>query len=247
MAKLNQILSERFKQATEKLSKMTGLAELSSSGQLSSFSGVFQPSPLNVTEQQSIRELLTQHAQDGGDLEKDLASLTTLTVEIRAIGKQAAILHGARIKKAQEILKTYRDGAFSAWLTAAYGNRQTPYNFLQYYELYQTLPQHLHATLDEMPRQAVYSLSSRNGPLQKKEEIVRNYRGEPKQEILALIRKAFPILESDKRAQDLGAYTLKALQRLYAHVHTPRFRVNPEQRIEIKKILDALHTLLSDV
>ena len=47
-------------------------------------------------------------------------------------------------KERKTILKNYRDGAFSAWLIATYGNRQTPYNFLQYYELYITLPEHLH-------------------------------------------------------------------------------------------------------
>ena len=82
-------------------------------------------------------------------------------------------MHGERIKKAQEILKSYRDGAFTAWLLAAYGNRQTPYNFLQYYELYTALSPGLHSQLEAMPRHAVYVLASRSGELTQKETMVR--------------------------------------------------------------------------
>ncbi|NGX37987.1 MAG: hypothetical protein K1000chlam2_01156, partial [Chlamydiae bacterium] len=42
MVKVNDLLSSRFKKASEKLSKMTNLAEMSTSGSLSSFSGVFR-------------------------------------------------------------------------------------------------------------------------------------------------------------------------------------------------------------
>src|SRR6185437_1917846 len=150
----------------------------------------------------------------------------------------AAILHGERIKQAQEILKKYRDGAFSAWLIAAYGNRQTPYNFLQYYELYQQLPQKLHSKLDEMPRQAVYTLASRSAPLEKKEAVIGNYQGQPKQELLALIRKLFPLHEADKRLSDLPAQALATLKKLEKLSQEPRFKPTPAQKTELHILLE---------
>ena len=179
MVKVNSLLALRLKSATEKLSKMTGLVERSSSGNLSSFSGVFRVAPLNEKENEALVSLLEQYKNETQEIKEDLFQLSTLTAEVKAINNQAIILHGERIKKAQEILKNYRDGAFSAWLIATYGNRQTPYNFLQYYELYKALPEHLHSKIDEMPRQAVYSLASREGNPQQKEQIVKNYSGQP--------------------------------------------------------------------
>ncbi|MBM3208341.1 MAG: hypothetical protein FJZ57_07065, partial [Chlamydiae bacterium] len=181
MAKVNSLLSERLKKATEKLSKMSNLAEMSSSGNLSSFSGVFRVSQLTPQEQDQIRGLLNQYASVEDHNPQDFDLLLSITSEVKAINNQAAILHGERIKKAQELLKRYRDGAFSAWLIHTYGNRQTPYNFLQYYELYNALPQMLVPKLEEMPKQALYTLASRDGTLEQKQEIIKNYQGETKQ------------------------------------------------------------------
>lgn len=244
MSKVNTMLTQRFKMATEKLSKMTGLAELSSSGQLSSFSGVFRVSELSEKEQQSIQTLLGAYSHEEQDTEKDLHSLLSITAEVKAINNQAAILHGERIKKAQEILKPYRDGAFTAWLVTTYGNRQTPYNFLQYYELYMALPQMLHPKLDEMPKQAVYTLASRAGSLEKKEEIVRGYEGEPKQELLSRIRNAFPLAKDDKRAPDYAEYAINSLNRLHTLLKGSDFRPTPKQKTALQELLKSLHAML---
>jgi hypothetical protein len=245
MVKVNSLLAQRLRQATEKFSKMTSLAELSSSGQLSSFSGVFRVSPLNEKEEEDLRKILsTFHEKEGAIEEEDLRALSSITSEVKAINNQAAILHGERIKRAQEILKAYKEGAFSAWLIATYGNRQTPYNFLQYYELYLALPHLLQAKLDAMPRQAVYTLASRSGPLQKKEEIIKNYRGEPKQELLILIRKTFPLPTDDGRAQDVAAFTINALNRLTEQLQKTPMKPTPKQKELLKKLLKALHLLI---
>lgn len=79
---------------------------------------------------------MTQFSSGEGNLTLDLAELSLITSEVKAINNQAAILHGERIKKAQTLLKSYQEGAFSAWLNATYGNRQTPYNLMQYYEFF---------------------------------------------------------------------------------------------------------------
>ncbi len=243
MAKVNSLLTQRLKQATEKLSKMTGLAELSSSGNLSSFAGIFRMVPLSTREQSLLQNILSEHSHEDQNIRDDLSSLMLITTEVKAINNQAAILHGERIKKAQEILKKYRDGAFSAWLIATYGNRQTPYNFLQYYELYTSLPKMLQPKLDEMPRQAIYVLASRSGSLAKKEEIINNYQGEPKQELLSLIRGSFPLSKDDRRAQDLPDVTIRTLRRLHKLVASDDFYPTDEQKEELQELLGALLSL----
>jgi hypothetical protein len=244
MVKINSMLTERLKQATEKFSKMTSLAELSSSGQLSSFSGVFRVSSLSEKEQENLRTILREFNEEEEESEKDFQALSSISSEVKAINNQAAILHGERIKRAQDILKRYKEGAFSAWLIAAYGNRQTPYNFLQYYELYTSLPHLLHSKLDEMPRQAVYTLASRAGSLSKKEEIIKNYQGEPKSELISLIRKTFPLPTDDHRAQDFGTFAINALGRLYRQLNHDQFKPTPKQKKAIHELLHSLARLI---
>lgn len=245
MAKMNELLASRFKKASEKLSKMTGLAELSTSGKLSSFAGVFRVSALASSEQEQLRTLLSSYNDTQQEVEVDFAALMAITSEVKAINNQAAILHGERIKRAQEILKKYRDGAFSAWLMQTYGNRQTPYNFLQYYELYSSLPETLQPKIDEMPRQAVYTLASRSGSKEQKEEIIQNYSGQSKQELLTQIREIFPLSEDDRRGQDLAENAISQLQRLSMALKRGRFKPSGEQREKLKSLLSSLQKLIS--
>lgn len=240
MAKVNFLLTQRFKQATQKLSKMATLAQQTSEGTLSSFSGVFRITPLTAQEHAALQNILSTHLMEGADLQKDLHLLSAITTEVRAINNQATILHGERIKKAQEVLKKYRDGAFSAWLITTYGNRQTPYNFLQYYELHSALPQMLHSTLEEMPRQVVYALASRTGSYESKEKIIKNYKGEPKQELLALIRQTFPLAKEDRRAQDAPELVISSLTKLERLLDQPHFKPSSAQKQIIEELLKSL-------
>lgn len=243
MSKVNDLLFSRLKQ---KFSKTTELAEISSKGQLSSFSGVFKVQPLSDQEQVSLEELLKSYKGEVEvSIERDLHQLSSLTSEIKAISNQAAILHGERIKKAQEIFKNYRDGAFSAWLLTTYGNRQTPYNFLQYYEFYLSLPTDLLPKLDEMPRQAVYTLASRDASLEKKKELLENYRGETKNELLELIRQTFPLEESDNRRENLSNQALQLIQKLSRLLTLKRFKPTEVEIETLKTQIEQLSQLLS--
>jgi hypothetical protein len=244
MVKVNSLLAQRLKMATAKFSKMTSLVERSSSGDLSSFSGVFRVAPLSEKEKETLSSLLAQYKNEEQETGEDLFQLLSLTAEVKAINNQAIILHGERIKKAQDILKNYRDGAFSAWLIATYGNRQTPYNFLQYYELHHALPGHLHPKLDQMPRQAVYSLASREGNPSQKEQIIEKYNGEPKQELLKLIRETFPLAESDRRAQDLSELAANQLRRLHSQLLSAPFTPSPKQKTQLLQILKELKAFI---
>ena len=156
MSQVNALLNQRLKKP-EKSSKMAEMAKQTASGNLTSFSGIFSVNDLSPKEKSDLENLLHHYIIDPTHLSQDLNSLIALTSEVKAINNQAAILHGERIKKAQTILTRYKDGAFTTWLMAAYGNRQTPYNFLQYYEFHEKLPKPIRPLLEAMPRQAIYT------------------------------------------------------------------------------------------
>lgn len=243
MAKLNSILKERFKK--KEPPKMSDLAKRTSIGQLTPFSGVFGIPRVEEKDRTKLTELLNKYSTDHEeiDIPTDLSFLLEITAEVNAINNQAAILHGERIKKAQEILKKYREGAFSAWLLTTYGNRQTPYNFLQYYEFYTKMPKTLHSTIESMPRQAIYTLASREGNLEQKEEIVRNYKGEGKQEVISLIRSRFPLNENDKRKENLAIGSIKQLKQIamtFQHV-----TLTLQQKKEVLLLLESINLNLN--
>jgi len=245
MSKFNDLLNLRFKQKETPQTKMTALVELSNKGELSSFSGVFRVSALNEKEKEAIATILKNYRHsDFYDVDVDLNALSAITSEVRAITNQAVILHGERIKRAQEILKKYQDGAFTAWLYSTYGNRQTPYNFLQYYEFYTLMPTTLHPQMDQMPRQVVYSLASRLGPIEKKEAIIKNYSGQSKQELLSLIRTEFPLSEDDKRLPNLAAHAISFLRKTKETLKNPLCLPSVEEKKRLQHLLSQVKTLI---
>ncbi|NGX56526.1 MAG: hypothetical protein K1060chlam5_00769 [Candidatus Anoxychlamydiales bacterium] len=237
MGKFNSLLNLRLKSKNHK-HKMTALAQKSKDGALSSFSGVFKIAKLSEEEKENISNILTTFHDNDADIQKDLNNLVTITSEVKAITNQAVMLHGERIKKAQNILKNYKDGAFSAWLSITYGNRQTPYNFLQYYEFYNSMPSNLHELIDKMPRQAIYTLASRDGDADKKQEIVKSYKGQKKQELLSIIRNLFPLEVKDKRQANIANQIISTLKKLKSLATHPLFLPNDKQKKEIESLLE---------
>jgi hypothetical protein len=241
MGKFQELLNLRFKsKENEQDNKVIALAERSNTGELSTFSGLFKISQLSETEKNTISDILQEYAEENHDTELDKQTLFAITSEVKAITNQAVMLHGERIKKAQEILKNYKEGAFTAWLMATYGNRQTPYNFLQYYEFYTSMPQDLHSKIDQMPRQAIYTLASRSGSSEEKQEIVNNYSGQTKQELLNLIRKEFPLDRDDRRIGNLANQMVSSLKRLNDLVDHPLFTPSETQRQHILNLMNQL-------
>lgn len=208
------LIASRLK--TDKPSaKMAEMAKKSAAGSLTSFSGLFQMVELSPQEKANLEEILRVYAKNEDVVSpEDLTTLAALTSEIKAINHQAVLLHGDRIKKAHELLIAYKEGAFSAWLISAYGNRQTPYNFLQYYDFYHALPQGVKSKAEEMPRQALYTLASREGDLNQKIEFVTCYRGETKAELLIKIRHLFPLKETDRRKENSGDKAIYELEKI---------------------------------
>ncbi|MBN2479779.1 MAG: CT583 family protein [Parachlamydiales bacterium] len=247
MVKFNDLLNLRLRsKENENKAKMTALAEKSAQGSLSSFSGVFKLNTLNEDEKENLSNILQNYKEEEKDvdIEKDLLELITITSEVKAITNQAVILHGERVKKAQKLLKNYKEGAFTTWLMTTYGNRQTPYNFLQYYDFYMSMPTNLRPRIDSMPRQAIYTLASRSGDIDKKQDIVKNYQGQPKQELLSIIRKLFPLADQDKRQPDIAEQIIISLRKLKASFSHPHFNPNEDQKNEIKNLFEMFNKLI---
>lgn len=243
MGKVNSLLNERLKK-NDHTSKMAAMARQSANGNLTSFSGVFGFAELSENEKAGLEAILKEYAQDDENISGDLVSLISITSEVKAINNQAALLHGERIKKAHHILTRYRDGAFTAWLLAAYGNRQTPYNLMQYYDFCEAMPKTLRPQIEIMPRQAIYTLASREGPLEKKREIVENYSGQTKAELLSLIREAFPLDVQDKRRQNFGEVAMQTLKRFYRELNREPLMMTKSQKQAIKAMLAEIQVLV---
>lgn len=243
MTNINAVLNQRIKKS-ENTSKMAAMAKQSARGDLTSFSGVFSVTELSLKEKESLETLLQNHSNGNENLKEDFKQLLSITSEVKAINNQAAILHGERIKKAHAILIRYREGAFTAWLLAAYGNRQTPYNLMQYYEFYEAMPKVLRPQIELMPRQAVYVLASRQGPIDKKRELVEDYKGESKNEMLNKIRQIFPLQATDKRRKKIYGNTLTILNQLFVTLKNHKKELSSTQQDSILKLLKQMQRCL---
>lgn len=246
MGSVNQLLSQRLGKKS-KNSKAAALGKNSNDGKLTSFAGLFGQAELSDGEKSNLEEILLRFATREGSIAKDLKALSLVTSEVKAINNQAAILHGERIKRAQEILKNYEDGAFTAWLLSTYGNRQTPYNFLQYYEFHSRLPHNLRPQIEKMPRQAVYALASRQGDMDQKVELVRDYAGETKDQMLHRIRDTFPLADSDQRRVSTGDGIVNQLARLNTQLNRPNTRLTKRQKRSIERLLDSIYARIEDL
>ncbi len=240
MKDLNSLLSEKLQHKNQ--TKLQTLADKNFAQP--NMGGFFKTTPLSEDETFTLHKILYENKTKSIDLESDLDSLKTLTQEIKAIQTQAIILHGERIKKAQSILKQYKDGAFTEWLLTVYGNRQTPYNFLQYYEFYLSLAEGLRPKLLDMPKQAVYTLASRSGEAEKKELIIQTYQGEPKHLILAKIRTIFPLPQTDRRKQKFSEHVTTTLSKLLEQIEVKDWIPTKPEKKKIENLLKALSSKL---
>ncbi len=198
MSKKTNPLFQRFN--NERSSKIKTLAEESSSGAKSGFGGIFQVQPASDDQRQLLKSALKVYCPPKAQaFDGDVEKLMQLMLEVKAISHQALLLHGQRIQSAKEILRDYREGAFSAWLVHAYGNRQTPYNFLQYFEFFQALPEKHRAQVEKLPRQVVYRLASRKDHLLKKLALIERCSGLSARNFLQQLRRELPLKPLDQR------------------------------------------------
>lgn len=245
MSQVNTLLSQRTQKSAH-AGKMAEMATLSASGKRTSLSAIFAGTELSVGEKSEIEELLHRYAIDDERIVIDLPLLVAITSEVKAINNQAALLHGERIKRAQEVLLNYQEGAFTAWLIKTYGNRQTPYNFLRYHLFHEQVPVALRPQLEAMPRQAVYTLASREAGLEEKQRFIKEYRGETKMELLQAIRSQFPIESHDRRRRDSLAAALISLEKATRQLELVQNKLKGQDKGALKALLDRLHLILAD-
>ncbi|MEI6532162.1 MAG: CT583 family protein [Chlamydiota bacterium] len=232
MSRIKNILELRMKGKEQP--KMAAMAERSMSGQMTTFSGVFAVSEITPLETEELQKILEKFSIDGAGIIQDLFALKTLTSEVRAISNQSALLHGERIKGAQDLLKRYKEGAFTAWLQTAYGNRQTPYNFLQYFEFHSTLSKEQQSLVEELPRQAIYSLASRKVSLEEKIHLISHVKGQTKKQILTEMRTRFPLSEKDKRKSIISKQAETLLKGAFSLIND--HKISLEELKPLKKI-----------
>ncbi len=200
-------------------------------------------SPLDENEQVAIDTLLSENSLEGNNLEKDIFEVSKITSEIKSIRKQELILLGERIIAAQKILKSYKDGTFTQWLTKTMGSKQTGYNVLAYYDLYQALPSpDLQDTFSKIPQKAAYTLANKGkgGNIEKTIEIINEYHDSPPEEFIEVVKEAFPLGSSDRRKstkkisdKDLLKQILPAIRKL-------------SDRKSLEKVLSLVEKLLSE-
>jgi hypothetical protein len=89
-------------------------------------------------------------------------------------------------------------------------------------------------------------LASREGDLSKKEEIVRSYKGETKQQMIALIRNLFPLKEHDKRKEKFIENTIKQLDRLQTEWPEKALRLTSGEKRQLLTLLNSLKKSVED-
>lgn len=226
---------------------MAALAEKSASGNLSTFSGIFHVSALSPDEKEKIEAILTEHASGKRAIAQDLEQLLSITSEVKAINHQAALLHGERIQKAQEILKNYKEGAFTSWMVTVYGNRQTPYNLLHYFLFYNAIPLDTRPSIEAMPRQAVYSIASRGGALEEKVDFLLHNRGKTKAELLQLMRDLFPLEAKDRRREKPVEAALTALEKALYFLDRKKSRLSSVELEAFKERVAAINSRIKEI
>ena len=100
------------------------------------------------------------------------------------------------------------------------------------------MPKTLRFQIEAMPRQAVYTLASREAPLEKKRSFVESYKGQTKAEVLTLIRQTFPLDEQDKRRQNDGEVLLQTLKRLYRDLKLKSPKISRSQKEAIRGVIE---------
>lgn len=202
---------------------------------------------LTPEEERQIQKIIVDDYRPGIISEETavehVKQLTDITRQIKSISAQSILLHGQRIKEAQEILAHYKDGAFSKWLMATYGNRQTPYSMLRYYELYQNAPVSHKALIESAPKKAVYLLASRDGDLNKKMEILQNHGKSKQSDLVLLIQETFPVAENDQR-QPKNSSAIEALNKACQKLEKNKRHLSEDDFENIHGVIERLQSLL---
>ncbi|MGE3556376.1 MAG: CT583 family protein [Candidatus Obscuribacterales bacterium] len=217
-----------------------------------SFNAIFDPHPLEEREAGVIDQLLMEghdpEVTSEDDMGKDMLAIRHITSEIKAVGKQAAVLIGERLARVRDVLKCYRADTFTRYLEAVFGSRRTGHNLLAYYQLYNALPDDsIRRTFQGMPQKAAYMLASRTADLQAKAEIIRESDGCTAKEIALIIQQRLPTLASDRRSNRriMGA-VVESMANLVRELSTHKERLTSRDYNELALVRELLDSLLAN-
>lgn len=214
------------------------------------FDPVTQECSLSRKEENSLQLILHEFFNPGmmkeEEVSADFHELRDINLQIKSINNQSILFHGERIKQAQKLLKKYREGAFTAWLNATYGNRQTPYSILQYYEMYHALPnENLKRKMSQIPKKAAYTLASREGDLRLKQRILEDHHDEGQKELIMIIQDTFPLAENDRRKRkEANLVSIESLEKLSRTLCQRRDSLTEAHKEKVREVVEMLNDLL---
>ena len=203
---------------------------------------------LTENEKRAIQKILVDEYHPGviADIQiaQHIEQLINITKQIKSITVQSVLLHGERITQAQKLLANYKDGAFSKWLLVTYGNRQTPYSMLRYYEFYQSAPEETRPMIEAAPKKCMYALASREVDLIKKLEGVKNNCNKSQADFLESIQSMFPTAQAGKRESVKNKSTLNSMDTLLIKLKSGAQYLNEYHKAEIERLIRHLQKLI---
>ncbi|MBS0625203.1 MAG: CT583 family protein [Verrucomicrobia bacterium] len=160
-------------------------------GLINAFNSLFSVQELTDVESLAIDRIMVGGCEPGTNIEKDVFEIKRLTKELKAIRRQEIVLIGERIAQAREIFKNYKERSFREWMEFTFNAFKTGYNYLAFYDLYLSVPEHIQSHLKEMPAKAVYVLASKKAPVEQKIELVEKHSKNTAQNLISLIQETF--------------------------------------------------------
>jgi hypothetical protein len=154
---------------------------------------IFKIKDLKPKEIQDIEILLKENSTkiNNFEFQNDFRNISRITTEIRGVNRMHSIFLGGKIIEARNILEKYGDKTFSKWLELTFGNRRTPYDYIYQYEFFSALSEQYQEIALQMPRSILSIVCKKKLPFEEKLELVANYRGEKKHELVKLIKDKF--------------------------------------------------------
>lgn len=216
---------------------------------VNNFNSVFETKPVDEAESKRIEKLLADGCVPGSideeQVERDFERLKLFTSEIRAIGRQGTILMGERVHKAMEVLKPYKAGTFTRWLESTFTAKKTGYNALSYFELHRDLPQvDLKEKFKKMPLRAAYVLASREGDLDAKANIIREYHEYNYTDLLIIIREKLPSYRESGRRESFVEKLIVRIRKSAEKLKKRKSELNKGNRTALEKAQRLIDFLL---
>ncbi len=201
--------------------------------------------PLTSSEIGRIDQLLKENGTSiGKRWHDDALQLQELTAQIRAVAKMGVLMTGERIYKARELLKPYRDGTFTKWISMIFPNRKSGYNMLAYYELYLQLPSDCQESYKKLSRKVAYVLASRPAPLEVKVALVRECASLKTDEGLIKIQTRLPVIATDGRGIITHvASWLKQLEKLTHNFESATHRITAYDQLKLAQFVQRLQKI----